>query len=466
MEKCILAQGQKENQIILSRGERQAKEFISESVAPHVRAAGILAEYRAIPVEGMSIFRHEVEFANGCRIIALPANPDTARSYEANVCLDEFAFHMDARAIYQAIAPSIARGYTLEIISTPNGQQGVYYELAKESGLVDGVAKSNRLTPHRTTVHEAIEQGCRDRFGNLLKAEDLRADCIDEEMWLQEYCCQFLSIASQWIPPELFERCVDPGASLGDEECSNLIEEGYTGLFGGWDIARHKDLSVIWLNQVVGDVSWTRGVVEMKGKPTPDQMTIARRLMKIIRRLVIDKSGMGLAMFEQLEREFGASRVEGVTFTLGTKEALAVQGKRRMEEGRVRIPDSDIIRNSFRSVKKTSTATGQARFDAEHDEKYGHADHWWSFCLAETAGYQTKDGFLRWLESSNASSSEEQRMMEEEDKRRRSTGIVTVAVPGIEAVIEPKKESGPVKGQLPKTFSDPYEILKRPPRGS
>jgi phage FluMu gp28-like protein len=47
--------------------------------------------------------------------------------------LDEFAFHQDARAIYQAIAPSIARGYTLEIISTPNGQQGVYYDLAKPS---------------------------------------------------------------------------------------------------------------------------------------------------------------------------------------------------------------------------------------------------------------------------------------------------------------------------------------------
>jgi hypothetical protein len=31
-------------------------------------------------------------------------------------------------------------------------------------------------------------------------------------------------------------------------------------------------------------------------------------------------------------------------------------------------------RNSFRSVKKTVTATGQARFDAEHDEKFGHAD--------------------------------------------------------------------------------------------
>src|SRR5580658_9469244 len=34
----------KQNFIVLSRGERQSKEFISESVAPHVRAAGVIAD--------------------------------------------------------------------------------------------------------------------------------------------------------------------------------------------------------------------------------------------------------------------------------------------------------------------------------------------------------------------------------------------------------------------------------------
>jgi phage FluMu gp28-like protein len=219
--------GRKENQIILSRGERQAKEFISESVAPHVRSIGEAARYYCRPMEGMSIYKHEVEFADGSRIIALPANPDTARSYEANIVLDEFAFHIDARAIYQAIAPSIARGYTLEIISTPNGQQGVYYDLAKEAGLVDGAAKSNRFSAHKTSVFDAIADGCLDRHGHPLKAEDLRADCLDEEMWLQEYCCQFISIASQWIPPELFERCIDPSAKMCDGDGEELFEQGY-----------------------------------------------------------------------------------------------------------------------------------------------------------------------------------------------------------------------------------------------
>jgi phage FluMu gp28-like protein len=92
---------------------------------------------------------------------------------------------------------------------------------------------------------------------------------------------------------------------------------------------------------------------------------------------------MGLTIFEQLDREF-PGKVEGVLFTRAIKEALAVRGKRRMEEKKVRLPDTDLIRNSFRSVKKMVTDTGQARFDAAHDERHGHADHWWAYCLAES----------------------------------------------------------------------------------
>jgi hypothetical protein len=63
-----------------------------------------------------------------------------------------------------------------------------------------------------------------------------------------------------------------------------------------------------------------------------------------------------------------------------------------MEEKKVRLPDTDVIRNSFRSVKKLVTATGQARFDAARDERYGHAD-WWAFCLAEVAAQQAETIF-------------------------------------------------------------------------
>jgi phage FluMu gp28-like protein len=389
--------------IVLSRGERQAKLFIEESVAPHVRSIGIVNQLVEGSLPGTSIFKEEIQFSNGSKIIALPANPATARSYEGDVVLDEFAFHQDARKIYEAIEPSITRGYKLAIISTPNGQQGAYYDLAKEAGLVDGNPTSNRWSAHRTSIHEAVQQGCLDRNGQPLNIAEIRAGCLDEEMWLQEYCCEFLSILSQWISPELFDANASPEVHVG------APSDYETGLFAGWDVARNRDLSVIWFLKKVGDITFTRGVIEWRNVPTPEQTRQAKALMRQCQRMCIDKGSMGLAIYEQLYEWFG-SMVEGITFTLANKESLAVNAKRRMEQMKARIPDTDAIRNSFRSVKKTVTATGQARFDAEHDLQYGHADHWWAYCLAESAaGTEVTLGLVEYLKEKMAEQKHEAR---------------------------------------------------------
>src|SRR3984893_10894318 len=144
----------RKNHIILSRGERQAKEFITEAAAPHVRAIGVIASITDSHIPHTSIKVHEISLSNGSRIIALPASPDTARSFEGDVTLDEFAFHKNARKIYEAIEPSITRGYKLGIISTTNGQQGAYFDLSKNVGLVDGRRNTDVWSAHKTDLLE------------------------------------------------------------------------------------------------------------------------------------------------------------------------------------------------------------------------------------------------------------------------------------------------------------------------
>ncbi len=379
--------------IFLSKGERQSR-LLMEKVQDHIRACGLVA--RSVEsqfFEGTSIKQLEVRFPNGSVIYGLPANPDTARGYSGNVTLDEFAFHTDADTIYTALYPTITRGYSLEVISTPNGQQGKFFELARAAGLADGdparraevrasdpspaahPARGPKWSGHWCDIYKAVREGLQ------VDPEALRAG-VDDETWRQEFCCEFLSSGSQWIPTELFERNVSSEASV-------LLPAATEpdSLYAGWDIARNHDLSVIWLSQLVGDVTWTRAIVEMRNLSTPDQVREARSLMPFIRRLEIDKSGMGLAIFEALERDF-PGKVEGVQFTQSTKEAMAVMAKRRLEENKVRLPDHDPVRHSFRSIRKTVNIVGQARFDAEHDARFGHADHWWAFCLAETAAQQ------------------------------------------------------------------------------
>lgn len=84
---CIRAeaQGQRRRWVILSRGERQAREAMNEGVKLHLRA--LRAGFRELDYDfDASTKALEVELPGGSRITALPANPDTARGFSAACC--------------------------------------------------------------------------------------------------------------------------------------------------------------------------------------------------------------------------------------------------------------------------------------------------------------------------------------------------------------------------------------------
>ena len=56
-------------------------------------------------------------------------------------------------------------------------------------------------------IYEAIRQGLK------IDLQVLRAGCDDETTWQQEYCCQFISIAENFIPPALVAQCVSAEAA-------------------------------------------------------------------------------------------------------------------------------------------------------------------------------------------------------------------------------------------------------------
>jgi len=117
------AKGERTRWVILSRGERQAKEAMNEGVKRHLEALGMVCEVLEVPFkDDTTINALEVVFPNGSKITALPANPATARGFSANVFLDEFAFHADSREIWKALFPVISAGWKLRVVSTPNGK--------------------------------------------------------------------------------------------------------------------------------------------------------------------------------------------------------------------------------------------------------------------------------------------------------------------------------------------------------
>jgi phage FluMu gp28-like protein len=410
-----------------------------EKVQDHIRAIGVAAEYHeASFLEGTLTKQLEARFSNGSVIYGLPANPDTARGYSGNVTLDEFAFHQDAAKVYAALYPTITRGYSIEVISTPNGTQGKFYELAKAAGL-SGVrgsefgVRSESPTPnselrvaawsgHRVDIYEAVKQGLAKSLGqeDATFIAALRAGCDDEETWLQEYCGEFLSDAQNYIPMELIMGCVSEQATTDwvDENRKSKIENRPTNLYLGVDIGRKRDLTIAWLFEKLGDVLWSRVLLAMKAQTFDVQETaicdlieggIEKRKAKsenrpgaesefrvssfdfraghaTIRRCCVDQSGLGMMLAERLAKRYGAI-VEPVQFTAQIKERLAPMVKQAFEDRTVRIPDNREVRADINAVKRLVTPAGNVRFDAEHTDK-GHADRFWALALVLNAAAQ------------------------------------------------------------------------------
>jgi len=386
--------------VLLSKGERQSR-LLMEKVQDHVQAMQIAADFHESNYfEGTQIKSLEMRFPNGSVIYGLPANPDTARGYSGNVTLDEFAFHTDSEKIYSALYPTITRGYGLEVISTPNGQQGKFFELARAAGLVSGEAEpGNRWSPHKVSIYDAHEQGL------PVDLELLRAGVPYDDDWLQEYCCAFISTAENFFPPELIAAIVKESASI-DLPLSMVVKEPGEG-FLGIDIGRFQDRTVLWLDMVNSfathdnagreiqkRIATARHVATLHKTPFAEQLDRIRELLNLkksggqilIRRACIDATGMGAPLAETLLSEFGG-RVEPTVFTAAVKEDLAFRTKRRAENGEIEIPDDRVIRAAFGAVKKVVMPSGAIRFDAERTEA-GHADEFWAKSLADLAADQ------------------------------------------------------------------------------
>ncbi len=355
--------GQRRRWVILSRGERQAKEAMDEGVKAHAKAYQMAFEENEYEVEGAGDVRYkalEVTLPGGSRITALPANPDTARGFSASVFLDEFAFHHDSRAIWKALFPVISAGHRIRVVSTPNGKGNKFYELMTAD---DAEAWSR----HIVDIHQAVADGLpRD-------IDELRAGIADEDAWAQEYELQWLDEASSWLPYDLI---------LGVESEMAGDPDGYQGgpCFIGNDIARRNDLWVAWVWEQVGDTFWTRDIVTLKNASFSEQEDRLHELMARYNpvRLVMDQTGMGEKPVEDAQRRYGDLRVEGVIMTPARQLDMATNAKQLFEDKRVRIPAGDpVLRADLHKLKKTVGPTGHPRLVADRDAA-GHADRTWA----------------------------------------------------------------------------------------
>lgn len=358
--------------VILSRGERQAEEALEGGVSRHLEAYGTMM--KTVGREVIEFYDEDKIKRRGLQmifpgkarnfIVAIPANPDTARGYSANMLFDEFAFHKDSRKIWAAAYPIVTRGWKCRVISTPNGKGNMFYTLATSE-------RGQAWTRYQMDIYQAIAEGA------PLNAEELRAGLMDDDAWQQEYELKWLDEASAWLSYDLIASCESDHAGKPEHYQNGTC-------FAGVDIGTRRDLFVIWVLEQVGDVLWTREIVALKRASFAQQDAELARVFATynIARLCMDQTGMGEKPTEDAQRLYGSSRVEGILFSSASKLTMATSGKQAFEDRKIRIPEGDTaIRNDLHKLRRETTATGNARFVADSDAD-GHADRAWACFLA------------------------------------------------------------------------------------
>ena len=367
--------------ILLSASDRQSIELM-EKVKVHTAGAGVLFPDGEF-FENTLIVQHTAKFPNGSRIIGLPANADTARGYSGNVLLDEFAIHRDAKAIWKAMVGRTMRGFKLRVLSSFKGKQNKFYELAKELGLADGVApvpnpaNDGTWSAHWVDIYTAVRQGLK------VDIDELQRTVGDADIWAEEFCCVPTDGAQDFIGIELVLQCESPAASMAFDY------EARPGLYFGFDIARKRDLSVIWIIELLDDgAKLTRGVITMFRMKFDDQKEIAMKVAAVCERGCIDATGIGANLAENLSDKY-PGQIEAVEFNASNKERMATSLKLDMEANKVMLPAGELtIRRSIQAVKKFTGSTGNIRFDAARTDQ-GHADEFWALALANAAAQKS-----------------------------------------------------------------------------
>ena len=392
---------------VMSRDEVQAKQYIRYcrrwanilhyAAADHAQRVFVLPNGRSATVQVLT-------FASGASVYALSSNPDAIVGKSGHVKLDEFALHKDQRTLYAVAKPVIQWGGTLSLISTHRGAGTVFNEIimeirergnpmgwslhtipiqkAVEQGLVEKIDAANRAAG--SPGLPAGPTGVQDRREQWLAQQ--RAECIDEEQWLQEYCCVPADESAAFISYELINACTE--AELRLLTVAGLLEAAarapQSAFYLGVDVARKKDLCVLDVGEKVGDVVWDRLRLQLLNRPFRELEEDLYRLLRLpqLKRACVDATGLGLQLAERARERFGW-KVEPITFTAASKEELANGLKIDLEQRHVRLADDEPLRADLRGIRKEVTLSGNSRFAGESEGS--HCDRFWAKALRQQA---------------------------------------------------------------------------------
>jgi phage FluMu gp28-like protein len=315
--------------------------------------------------------------SNGKIIKALSTNPRTARGYEGDLLLDEWASHPHQQEYWAATAPLAGRtlgnpdGYEIDAVSTPLGDADMFYSMV-EGELSAGFSK------HIVDIYRAIGDGFPITPEEL---ETLKLE-YDEEIFDQEFGCSFIAANTRYISREIYDAAIyyedDPAWDPNKRSLAGVT------FYGGIDVARKRDyFAFCKLKKDTDGVAWHDGTDVTRNQTWDELEAWADARARGCKQVAIDATSIGSQFSERLGNRF-PGRVIPVDFTPDSKERLATGLKLGLQRKRLRMRADDTeTRREVLSMRKEVTKHNNIRYDIPHDSKTrSHGDRAWAAALA------------------------------------------------------------------------------------
>ena len=350
------------------------------------------------------------------RIKVLAANPRTARGFSGDLILDEFAFHEDSNAIWEAAEPILSSNpdFLCRVASTGNGTSNMFYRMATEGFFKVSRVRRSDAWKMGVKIYDA-------KTRKPITPDEARAQALDKAAYDQNYECAFASESGS-----LLTHAMISAASLGADNIFSVNEgnakyigelfdtlniPAYAEIYLGMDVAATHDFTVIALLQKIGSTLRGLAVLRIKGARLPAQKAAIRPLLadRRVRRAAIDSTGIGLGLVQDMEDEF-PGKVEGVNFattepisprlmaegrkspTARVTEIMATELAAAHEDKRISYPCDAVMRDDLRKPHKVRSASGRVSIAAESTQT-GHADHFWALALGLRAAQSNSDAW-------------------------------------------------------------------------
>lgn len=374
------------NQIFLSASRAQAFQF-KQYIIDLAQAVGVELKGDAIRLQ------------NAATLYFLGTNSRTAQGRHGDLYVDEYFWIPDFKELTRLAKPMAAqKQYRITYFSTPSSTSHPAYGFWNGQHFNEGRPKSEHISLDVSPAALSNGRACEDgQFRHIVTLDDAeRGGCnlFDRNQLLLEnspaefrqlFMCEFVESGDTVFKFDDLQRCtVDSWTEWGDFYKPLAARPvGNLPVWIGYDPADSGDAAALIAVLPPRQIGDKFRIVErhmLHGNDFQAQADFIRKMLDRynVEKIVIDKTGLGAAVFQLVQGFFPAAI--GVVYSLTEKYLMINKMHALMRSGRVEWEiDYKDITAAFLSIRTVATSSGKnVTYASSRSAELSHADVAWA----------------------------------------------------------------------------------------